>query len=280
MIRVNLLALSLVALIQLPSFAQDKKVNPKHSNWFQAINTETKEVKIEAVDGMAMMEFAKFKLKLTNTTTDYILYKPQESKFKLAGKEFAPEDKKVIFIQPLDKETKVIDVKSPTKEAHVDSFKYELKGLYRIPVNVPATPAPNFKLPASTNEFTAGNFKVELVNLKKETGETAAKFKVTYLGDGVGLVDPKQISATGKNHKNSNETTAANDKKSGGMILYKGESDTFTATFHMEGRIVDMQLANMEIIWKDTFKESSLNKIDGTTLNFVVDPGLTAGKNK
>ena len=280
MIRINLLALGLVALIQLPSFAQNKKVNPKHSNWYSAVSTETKEVKIEAVDGMAMMEFAKFKLKLTNNTSDYILYKPQESKFKLAGKDLAPTDKKIIFIQPMEKESKVIDVKSLTKEAHVDSFKYELKGLYRIPVNVASTPAPNFKLPEVTNEFTAGNFKVELANIKKETGETAVKFKVTYLGDGVGLVDPKQISAYGKHHKKDSESTVANDKKSGGIILYKGESDSFTATFHMEGQIVDMQLANMEVIWKDTFKESSLNAIDGATLNFVVDPGLTAGKNK
>ncbi|HVD97800.1 MAG TPA: hypothetical protein VNB90_06310 [Cytophagaceae bacterium] len=280
MMKVNLFALGLVALIQLPSFAQDQKVNPKHINYFTSPSVETKEVKIETQDAVAMMEFVKFKMKITNNTNDYILYKPKESKFKLANTDFSPEDKKTIFIQPLDRESKVIDMKAPAKNAHVDAFKYEVNGLYRIPVDAPVTEAPNFKLPASTNDFTAGNFKVELVNLKKETGETAAKFKVTYIGDGVGLVEPKKISAYGKNHKNSNELTVANDKKSGGIILYKGESETFTATFHMEGKMVDMQLANMEIIWKDTFKESKIIKLDGTSLDFTVDPGLTAGKNK
>jgi hypothetical protein len=276
----NLLVLGLVALIQLPSFAQDKKkVSPKHINYFKDASTQTKEVKIEGGDAVAMMEFVKFKLKLTNQTNDYILYKPQESLFKLEGTDFIPQDKKTIFIQPLDKESKVIDMKAPAKNAHVDAFQYKIDGFYRIPVDVTGIQTPNFKLPPTTNSFTTGNFQMELVNLKKETGETAAKFKLTYIGDGVGLVDPKKISATGKNHKNQSETTAANDKKSGGIILYKGESDTFTATFHMEGKLVDMQLGTMEIIWNDTFKESKLVKLDGTVLDFVLDPALTAGKN-
>lgn len=280
MMKIKLLVFSLVALVQVSSFAQDKKkVNPKHVNYYKTVAAETNEVKVEAVDAVATIEFAKFKLRLVNKTQDYILYKPQESVFKLENTDFAPQDKKIIFIQPLDKESKVIDMKAPAKNAHVDAFQYKLAGLYRIPVDVPSIPTPNFKLPPTTNSFTTGNFQVEMVNLKKETGETAVKFKVTYVGDGVGLIDPKKISATGKNHKNSNETTAVNDKKTGGIILYKGESDTFTATFHMEGRIVDMQLGAMEIIWNDTFKESKLIKLDGTTVDFTVDEALTAGKN-
>ncbi len=276
----HLLVLGLVALIQLPSFAQDKKkVSPKHINYYKDASAQTKEVKIDGDNAVAMMEFAKFRLKLTNQTNDYILYKPQESVFKLEGTDFVPQDKKTIFIQPLDKESKVIDMKAPAKNAHVDAFQYKVDGLYKIAVNVPSTPAPNFKLPVATNSFTVGNFQVESVSLKKETGETAAKFKVTYIGDGVGLIDPKKISAWAKNHKNANETTVANDKKSGGIILYKGESDTFTATFHIEGKTVDMQLGAMEIIWNDTFKESKLEKLDGATLDFTVDQALTAGKN-
>lgn len=278
--KVKLLVFSLMTLVQVYSFAQDKKkVNPKHVNYYKTVTAETNEVKLEGVDAVATMEFAKFKLRLVNKTLDYILYKPQESIFKVENNEFVPQDKKTIFIQPLDKESKVIDMKAPAKNAHVDAFQYKLAGLYRIPVDVPSIPTPNFKLPPTTNSFTTGNFQVEMVNLKKETGETAIKFKVTYVGDGVGLIDPKKISATGKHHKNSTETSAVNDKKTGGIILYKGESDTFIATFHMEGRIVDMQLGAMEIIWNDTFKESKLIKLDGTALDFTVDEALTAGKN-
>ncbi len=274
MIQKNLLVLALVALIQIPSIAQ-KKPNPKHVNYFKNASAETKEVKIEAQDAVAMMEFVKFKIKLTNNTTDYILYKPKESVFKLEGTDFIPVDKKTIFLQPLDKDSKVIDMKAPAKNAHVDAFKFQLDGLYRIPVNAPATEAPNFTLPASTNEFNAGNYKVEMLKISKTTAETAVKFKVTYTGDGVGLVEPKKLGV-----KIESGQVFANDKKSGGMILYKGESDTFVAFFHIPGKTVDMQFANMDIVWKDTFKESKIVKLDGTALEFVIDPGLTTGKNK
>ena len=79
--------------MQIPSIAQ-KKPNPKHVNYFKNASAETKEVKIEAQDAVAMMEFVKFKIKLTNYTTDYILYKPQESVFKLENTDFIPVDKK------------------------------------------------------------------------------------------------------------------------------------------------------------------------------------------
>ena len=60
--------------------------------------------------------------------------------------------------------------------------------------------------------------------------------------------------------------------------MSKGESETFAATVHIEGKIVDMQFANMEIVWKDTFKDCKVIKLEGATVNMIVDPGLTAGK--
>ena len=271
----NLLILGAVALTQLPSFAQDKKANPKHTNYYKPVSADTKDVKIEIQDAVAMEVFSKFKLKLTNNSTDYIMYKPQESLFKLETGDFVPQDKKTILIQPLDKESKVIDMKAPAKNAHVDAYTFQLDGLYKIPVSSPATQAPNFAIPASSNDFIAGNFKVEMLNLKKTTGETAAKFKVTYTGDGVGLVEPKKLG-----FKIESGQVYANDKKEGGILLNKGESETFTATAHIEGKIVDMQFANMQIVWNDTFKDCQVVKLPGASLNLVLDPGLTAGKNK
>jgi hypothetical protein len=135
--------------------------------------------------------------------------------------------------------------------------------------------APDFMLPASVNQFTVGDFTIELVNISKKTQETAVKFKVTYTGNGMGLVDPKNLGV-----KLESGQVFANDKRDKGIVLAKGESDTFTALFHIEGRIADMQFANMQIVWNDTFKNAELKKIDGTTLNLVLDPGMTAGKNK
>lgn len=282
-----LLVLGLVALIQLPSFAQDKKkkVNPKHVNYFKDASVDTKDVKIEIQDAVAMMPFAKFKLKLTNKTNDYFLYKPKESLFKLESGDFIPEDKKTIVIQPLDKESKVIDMKAPAQNAHVDAFKYQLSGLYKVSTNVSPTEAPNFILPVSNNDFMAGNFKVEMTAIDKTTAKTAVKFKVTYTGDGVGLVEPSKLGVkipTDQKYSKAGNTGQifANDKKDKGILLSKGESDTFVAFFQIEGKIADMQFANMEIVWRDTFKDCQVAPVEGSTIDLTLDSGLTAGKNK
>jgi hypothetical protein len=260
------------------SFAQDKKA--KHVNYYKPVIAETKEISVDIQDAVSMVEFSKFKLRLTNKTNDYILYKPKESLFKLSSGDFVPEDKKTILIQPLDKESKVIDMKAGAdKNAHVDNYTFLLGGLYKIVTNSPITEAPAFMLPAASNSFTAGNFTVELLSLSKKTGETSAKFKVTYSGKGAGLVDPKKL-AVKVDTKTTPGQMFANDKKEKGMILYQGETDTFTASFHIEGKLVDMQFANMEIIWKDTFKDCQIVKLDETSIELVLDPGMTAGKNK
>ncbi|HWZ22430.1 MAG TPA: hypothetical protein VNW06_07225 [Cytophagaceae bacterium] len=271
----NIFILGLMVLTSFASFAQTQKANPKHINYFKPVSADTKDVKIDVQDAVAAELFAKFKLKLTNKSSDYILYKPQESLFKLESGDFVPQDKKTILIQPLDKESKVIDMKAPAKNAHVDAYTFQLDGLYKIPVNAPASEAPNFSIPASSNDFMVGNFKVEMLSLKKTTAETNAKFKVTYSGNGMGLVEPKKLG-----FKIESGQIYANDKKEGGILLSKGESETFSATVHIEGKTVDMQFANMTIVWKDTFKDCQIAKLEGATLNMVVDPGLTAGKNK
>src|ERR1700748_3107742 len=96
----NLVIFGLAALIHVPTFAQDKKKsNPKHTNFYKPVSVDTKDVKIEIQDAVSMELFAKFKLKLTNNSTDYILYKPKESLFKLETGDFVPQDKKTILIQ-------------------------------------------------------------------------------------------------------------------------------------------------------------------------------------
>ena len=41
-----------------------------------------------------------------------------------------------------------------------------------------------------------------------------------------------------------------------------------------------MQFANLLIVWKDTFNDSRITALSPQTVQIVVDPGLTVGKNK
>jgi hypothetical protein len=269
-----LLTFIIFCTISISGICQTKKVDPDHTNYYKPLTVDLPGVKIDALDVVSKIDYSKFKIKITNTTNDYILYKPQESKFIIGGNEYKPQDKKAMLIQPLDNASKTIDVKGNGSNLHADNFSFNLDGLYKV-IPTGTVNAPNFILPPSVNQFVAGDFTVEMIAISKKTQETAVKFKVTYTGEGMGIVDPRKLST-----KIDSGQLFANDKRDKSIILAKGESDTFIALFHIEGKIADMQFANMEIVWNDTFKHAELKKIDGTTLSFVLDPGLTAGKNK
>jgi hypothetical protein len=275
--------LKLSAFLFIPLLLQSyitnaqKKDSPDHVNCYKEASIETPELKIEFVDGISKMEFLKLKIKLTNLTNDYIIYTPKESSFLIAGKKFELSDRRLL-LDPLDKGSRVLDIKGNGTNVHADTFSLNLNGLSKIKADAPSIAAPNFKLPASVNDFTAGNFKVEMLKLDKETDETKVKFKVTYIGNDYGLIDATKLAV--KTDK-TGDTEYANDKnKQGAILLAKGESDTFSASFKIPGKVVDMQFANMEIVWRNTFKDCKLTLLKSQVVTFELDEGKTAGKNK
>ncbi len=271
--RFILLACLLTA-IQWNASAQKSKTDPDHTNYYAEVTTETNEVNVEIKDAVSRIEFSKFKIKLANKTTDYIVFKPKETTFKISGTDFSPNDR-LLLLQPSDKGGRVLDIKGNGKNVHADEYQFILAGLYKIKADAPSTEVANFKLPASVNDVTGGNFKIELLKISKETKETVAKFKVTYTGKGYGLVNPNKLGV-----KIDNGQEFANAKTQDAFLLAPGESDNFVALFTIPGKVADMQFANMEILWRNTFSESDLQKLEGTTIDIKVDEGKTAAKNK
>ena len=274
--KIHLYLFVFLVFVSELTFAQ-KPDSPDHTNCYQEITMETFDVKIEITDGISKIDFLKVKVKLTNNTTDYIIYKPKESSFIITGKTFPISDR-LLLISPLGKGSRVLDVKGNGTNVHVQDFSFNLKGLGRININTPFVPAPNFLLPVSTNEFTVGNFKIQMLKLDKQTDETKVKFKVTYLGNEYGLVTPTSLAV--KTDKTALTEYANADNKQDAFLLSKGESETFTASFKIPGKVVDMQFANMEIIWRDTFKDCKAILLDDLTTEITVDEGKTAAKNK
>lgn len=269
-----ILSVCLLTTLQFNVSAQKAKTDPDHAIFYADVTTETNDVNVEIKDAVSKIEYSKFKIKLTNKTTDYIVYKPKENTFKIAGSDFVPTDK-VLLIQPNDKDGKVLDVKGNGKNLHVDEYQFVLAGLYKIKADAPSVAIPNFKLPASVNDVSGGNFKIELIKITKETKETKAVFKVTYLGKGYGLIDPNKIGV-----KIDNGQEFANAKKQNASLLAPGESDKFETLFTIPGKVADMQFANMEILWRNAFSESDLQKLEGLTIDIKIDEGKTAAKNK
>jgi hypothetical protein len=155
----------------------------------------------------------------------------------------------------------------------VDSFILLIKGLFRFSPQDVVLFTPNFQIPTSLNTFTNDSFTGTLLANKKETW---GKFGCMYLGENTGLIDPNKAAI-----KLENNQEFANSKSNAKpSVLFKGDEDKFTLYFYVPASITDMQFANMQVVWRNTFVDCPVSSIDPIKVHFVIDRSLTIGKNK
>ncbi|MBA3705075.1 MAG: hypothetical protein H0W84_04035 [Bacteroidetes bacterium] len=235
---------------------------------------ENADVKVIISDAVATPAGIKFKIRVINKTNDYIIFKPSESSFKIAGEQSNPVEKELI-IRPNNDNFKVIDLKG--KQYMVPSnYEFKLDGIYKVSFNSPGIAVADFKLPPSQNDFKAGGFTVILDKFKKETDKTDARFIAEYTGDKIGIVE---VNKVGVKMPDGKEYANYNDKKP--IVFLKGNKDDFTLAWkEMPKTSGDMQKADMLIIWRDAFKEGRSEKIAVQILNIIFDQELTNEKGK
>lgn len=278
------LFLVLFVVVYTPTMAQSPNDNnPAHVNYYKIpAGIKNEDVNIEFSDPVAKMDLVKLKIKITNNTADYIIFKPSECSFLYDKEEFMVTKssanfmkKEVIIIKPYKSASRVMDAKG-TNNFHKDNFTLKIAGLTKASADREVQIAPDFKLPVSANNFEAGKFKCTMKDLEKETQKTVVSFTSTYNGDKLGIIDPTRVVVKLENGQEFANTES--DAKP--LILEKGETDEFSVTFKIQAKIADMQFANMLIVWKNAFIESVTKNIVVSPVDFAVDPGLTQGKNK
>lgn len=264
-------------LMTIGIYVNAQNTNPKHVNWYKTpAAIETDNYKIELSNPVSKMEYAKMGIKITNTSNDYLMFNKGKSEFVYNKGKFSDKEK-FIYILPTKSKSKTLKATGDNM-FHVDTFTLNIKGLYTITAKGKVAKADDFKLPASKNSFEAGNFKVKLLKLKQETQETYAKFECTYVGNDIGIVSPSKLSVK---VEGKDDIEYANDnKKAKDELLRKGEKTKFTVYFHIPGKVSDMQFSVLKINWNDTFQESVAKEIKIDPIKFVVDEGITNGKNK
>lgn len=276
----NLLLVASIALVSNIALAQKDKEVKYEKLFYKDLTKETNDVIITVDNAVSTEGETKFKLKITNKTADYIIYKPEESKFTINGQTVQPKEKWLV-IKPNESDFRVINIKG-TGYNSVKSYDFVLDGLYTVALNGETIKTADFKLPASANEFTTGNFKCTLLNSSKETDKTEVKFQCAYNGSKVGVIQPTRAAV-----KMPDGEEYANAKKSGGLfsksneiILMKGQDETYTLKWdRMEGgKKMDMQKVEMNIVWHATFSEVPAVKLNAETLKMEFDEALTQSK--
>jgi hypothetical protein len=274
------LATGLVLLSSTALFAQRKETDPKHEYHYAVKTIDNDDVKVEFLDAQSQKEFTLAKLQIMNKTSDYIFFKGSESAFKYEFGELKPTGGGAFqgmnkVIAPNETNNKTLKVAGQGQNYHVKELTFIPNGFYKVSAEGTVQIAPDFKLPLATNDFTAGKFKCKVDKLDKQTDETKVTFKCVYTGKDVGIVDPSRMVVKIKSGQEF-----VNDKKSEVELLSQNDDIKIVATFHVPGKIEDMQFANMDIVWKNTFSESKLQPINMEPVKFEFDAGKTDGKNR
>lgn len=260
-------------LLSLGSFAQkDKKLDEKYYFCYKEVAFETDDYKIYIVDAVSQGTYTKFKLKVFNKTNDYLIFRPQEIVLSGNGQNIAGTDKQMI-VAPNDETSRVIDFRGSNMQ--MEKFSLEIKGAYKVPANGAVSPAPDFELPPSKNDFKAGNYNCKLIDNKMKTDKTVARFGCTYEGDGIGILNPYKCAAIMPNKQEN-----ANVKKYNAVLLEKGKYEDFFVHFAEVSGAGDMQKEKIAIKWNDTFKESKLTPLKPVSVEIAMDPTKTDEKNK
>lgn len=251
--------------------------------YYKNITKETDNFSISVDNAVSTAGETKFKMKITNKTADFLIYKPEESKFIVNGKEMQAKEK-MLIIRPNSSDFRVINLKGD-KLNSVKNYSFVVDGVYLVSPNGQTVQAPDFKLPASVNEFKAGDFKCTMSKLYKETDQTDVKFKCTYNGQKIGFVDPSKVAA-----KMPDGSDYAAVKQGGGLLsgpagpimFMKGDEENFNVKWdRMEGgKKMDMQKVEMIVMWRDAFTESEPRKVKAEQLGFEFDEAVSNEKGK
>lgn len=164
------------------------------------------------------------------------------------------------MVRPLDNESKVIDATS-TKEKSLYEFNigFSAGGIYK---SKDATPldVPDFRIPVQQNVIEEGDFRIEHISSYTQSDvQWRVKLKITYVGTGLGIVEPRKISA-----RTQTGTIIANNNDEKIFALQQGESENVVTVFKSIDPIF--------MLWNDTFKEAQLEKLDNILMDFEYDP--------
>lgn len=244
--------------------------------YYNNIKAQHQDLTIIVDNAVSNEDEAKFKLKIDNTTGDYILFKISECKFLINGKETQVSEKQLL-ISPYESGSRVVNIRGEGLNK-VKSYEFVVDGLYKVPANLPGIATPDFILPPSRNEIKTGPFTCKLEKLKKESAVTNARFDCRYNGNKIGFILPSKVAA-----KMPDGREYANEKKNASEIaLGRGESDYFTLTWaRMEGgNKMDMQKVQMDIKWNDAFLEIDPEKLPSKKLEVTIDEATSNDKGR
>ncbi len=250
--------------------------------YYKDMTVENGDIKITVDNAVSTDGETKFKLKITNKTNDFLIFKPEESKFTINGKDVKAEEKWLI-ISPNESDFRIINLKGAGYNS-VKNYTFTLDGVYKVSTAAKGIATADYKLPVAKNDFTTGPFTVKMSKLYKQSDATNLKFDITYTGDKVALVFPDKASVIMPDGKEYASVPSTGLLAKSGPVLFikKGQTESVTLNWNrMEGgKAMDMQKVDMLVKFNEMFTETTLEKLKPETLSFEFDEATSNAKGK
>jgi len=266
-------ALLAIFLMGLTASAQTA-YKAKHRFVYSNTSGTTGGVTIELSDAIGELALFKFKMKVTNKTGDYLFVDPSRFKLRM-GDALASFKEKPFVVRPFDDASRVLDATGAASYQHDAPILDFADGIETAPGKGRAAAMDEFKLPAAQNSVSGGPFTVNLKQLDKETDKTTARFNVQYTGSAVGVVDPSRIGV----RIPAGQVFANEKSKSKPVLLNPGEGDAFNVVAEIPAKVVDMQFAELTVVWNDAFTETAKGPFSVAPITFPVDQERTKKEN-
>jgi hypothetical protein len=221
-------------------------------------------------------DFAKLGCLIDNRSKNYVVVFQDKCSFIFGDKTFnAVKSESGNVVAPFQKEIFTIETKNGTNYL-TKTFGFTPGGVFTFNPEGDTIEVEPFHLPARLNQFNAGNFNIVLKNLKKETDETIAKFLCTYTGDKIAVIS--NANAVLRTIDGQEFAVVNTDIKP--RVLQKGEKISLMLVWHVPANIVDMQKAELDIVWKNTFIESEMTELFFSPVTININKEKTIEKNK
>ncbi|PCH97156.1 MAG: hypothetical protein COB85_02950 [Bacteroidetes bacterium] len=261
---ITLSSVMLLLLMETQLYAQE--MDAKHEYHYKQLDpVETDKFRIEISDAHSQTAFTLMKVKITNKTSDFLIFKPTEVLFKYDHGDVKHEGKDII-LKPRESHSRTIKVTGGV-QFHVENLSVIFDCFYLLPADKEVIAAPDFQLPGPINEFNASGFHVTMKKLDKQTQETVVNFIIKYQGNDYGIITSGKTSVK---LDDGREFASTAGKKMKTSVLLPGNKKKLMISYTVPGRTADMQLVNMTILWRNTFVESKAVKLDAQTLMFSV----------
>lgn len=271
----NVLILAL-SVCSLSVFSQKKQKDPflKYDKVYYMDKTEeTENYTVKLNNVIDYKEEMKFSFKVINNQSDYILIKATDSKITKVGKDF-PISEKTKIIAPQKSKFQTIRTQGGGAN-RAKSFTYFSNSIYRLKTEESAQNIDAVKIPLARKDFSFNDVKC-IVEVKEKKTQSS-KIVTTIVNNSKDYLFI-YASRVALKMPDGNEYASMNDKE----VIIVEPNETTKVTYKWDrmpgGRVNDMQLVVMDLLFKDVFYFAKPESMEGFSLNVEWDEGLTDAK--